>query len=101
MDYEGIDLQILRIINEKSPHTRGLARLRIKGKRLDSVVRPLFSCYQYYFEYLKNMEYICVGADNRCYLTIEGGKRAGLLLKDIINPPDEKRQFLLFPRGAT
>ena len=79
---------------------RALAKLRIKGKRLDSLVGPVFCCYQYYLEYFKNMEYICAGADNHCYLTSEGGKRAGLSWKDINNPPDEKGQFQLFPRVA-
>ena len=100
MDQDELDVEALKAINEKNPHRRAFARLRVNQIRLDALVRrPLFSYYQYYFEYLTNMMgYVSLGPDNHCYLTKKGGERIGLSLREINNPPDRRGQIQLFPQ---
>ena len=90
--------EILTEINNKNPHRRALHRLRVNKKRLDAIMEYYCSPFgDYLVRYFEDSKYVCLGPDNKFYLTKKGGDRAGLRPREINNPPDIRGQIQLFP----
>ena len=91
--------EILREINNKNPHRRALHRLRVNKKRLDAIMNDYCSPFgDHLTRYFEDSKYVCLGPDNKFYLTIKGAKRANIGLCDMNNPPDVRGQIPLFPQ---
>jgi len=92
--------EILRGINNENPHRRALNRFKVNKKRLDAIMTGY--CSPFGDSLVRHLEdrYVYLGNDNHCYLTKEGGERAGLPPTEINNSPDIRGQIQLFPREA-